>query len=174
MGATRESSGRVICFTALEDRMRIHWLAVAINFSLATLSAQTSTWRPVVMSDHGMVASGHPLASEAGLRILKSGGNAVDAAIATWAVQGLVEPMMTGLGSDMFVMIYLAKTGEVKFINGSGFAPMAASIDIYKSQRRDSGGRAAVGERARLGRRGGAGGSEVWQQAASRNLRASR
>lgn len=134
MGATRESSGRVICFTALEDRMRIHWLAVAINFSLATLSAQTSTWRPVVMSDHGMVASGHPLASEAGLRILKSGGNAVDAAIATWAVQGLVEPMMTGLGSDMFVMIYLAKTGEVKFINGSGFAPMAASIDIYKSK----------------------------------------
>jgi gamma-glutamyltranspeptidase/glutathione hydrolase len=96
--------------------------------------AQTSTWRPVVMSDHGMVASGHPLASEAGLRILKSGGNAVDAAIATWAAQGLVEPMMTGLGSDMFIMIYIAKTGEVKFINGSGFAPQAATIDFYKSK----------------------------------------
>ena len=134
MKVTRESLGRMICFTALEDRMRIHWLAVAISFSLATLCAQTSTWRPVVMSDHGMVASGHPLASEAGLRILKAGGNAVDAAIATWAVQGLVEPMMTGLGSDMFVMIYIAKTGEVKFINGSGFAPMAATIDTYKSK----------------------------------------
>jgi len=114
--------------------MRIQWLAIAISFSLTTLNAQTSTWRPVVMSDHGMVASGHPLASEAGLRILKAGGNAVDAAIATWAVQGLAEPMMTGLGSDMFVMIYLAKTGEVKFINGSGFAPMAATIDYYKSK----------------------------------------
>src|SRR5579863_376229 len=96
--------------------------------------AQTSTWRPVVLADHGMVASGHPLASAAGVRILEAGGNAVDAAIATWAVQGLVEPMMTGIGGDMFVMIYLAKTGEVKFINGSGFAPMAATIDFYKSR----------------------------------------
>jgi gamma-glutamyltranspeptidase len=98
------------------------------------LHAQTSTWRPVVMSDQGMVASGHPLASDAGIRILKNGGNAVDAAIATWAAQGLVEPMMTGLGSDMFVMIYLAKTNEVKFINATGFAPMAATIDLYKSK----------------------------------------
>ncbi len=114
--------------------MRIPWLTVAISFCAATLYAQTSTWRPVVMSDHGMVASGHPLASEAGLRILKAGGNAVDAAIATWAVQGLAEPMMTGLGGDMFVMIYLAKTGDVKFINGSGFAPAAATIDYYKSR----------------------------------------
>jgi gamma-glutamyltranspeptidase/glutathione hydrolase len=75
-------------------------------------------WRPTVVAQHGMVAAGHPLAAEAGLRILKAGGNAVDAAIATWAVQGEVEPGMTGLGADMFVLIYLAKTGEVKFING--------------------------------------------------------
>jgi gamma-glutamyltranspeptidase len=86
------------------------------------------------MSDHGMVASGHPLASEAGVRILKAGGNAVDAAIATWATQGLVEPMMTGLGSDMLIMIYIAKTGEVKFINGTGFAPAAATMELYQSK----------------------------------------
>ena len=97
---------------------------IAAVILLPLLRAQTSTWRPVVMSDQGMVASGHPLASEAGLRVLKNGGNAVDAAIATWAAQGLVEPMMTGIGSDMFVMIYLAKTNEVKFINATGFAPM--------------------------------------------------
>lgn len=108
-------------------------LVVAI-FLLPFLRAQTSTWRPVVMSDQGMVASGHPLASEAGIRVLKNGGNAIDAAIATWAAQGLVEPMMTGIGSDMFVMIYLAKTNEVKFINATGFAPMAATIDLYKSK----------------------------------------
>jgi len=65
------------------------------------------------------------------MRILKAGGNAVDAAMATWAVQGQVEPGMTGLGADMFVLIYLAKTHEVKFINGTGFAPRAATIDFY-------------------------------------------
>jgi gamma-glutamyltranspeptidase/glutathione hydrolase len=81
-----------------------------------------------------MVASGHPLASEAGLRILKSGGNAVDAAIAAWAVQGLVEPMMTGIGGDMLILVYLAKTGEVKFINGTGPAPLAATLERYRAE----------------------------------------
>src|SRR2546426_6565061 len=81
-----------------------------------------------------MVAAGHPLAAEAGMRILKSGGNAIDAAMATWAVQGQVEPGMTGLGADMLVLVYLAKTNEVKFINATGFAPAAATIDFYKSK----------------------------------------
>jgi gamma-glutamyltranspeptidase/glutathione hydrolase len=97
-------------------------------------SAQTSTWRPAILSDNGMIASGHALASEAGIRMLRSGGNAIDAALAAWAVQGLTEPEMTGLGGDMFILIYLAKTNEVKFINGSGFAPMAATVDFYKSK----------------------------------------
>jgi gamma-glutamyltranspeptidase/glutathione hydrolase len=108
--------------------------ALAIVASVEFARAQTSTWRPVVAADHGMVASGHPLASEAGLRVLKSGGNAIDAAIATWAVQGLVEPMMTGIGGDMFILVYLAKTGEVKFINGTGPAPLGASIELYRSR----------------------------------------
>ncbi len=97
-------------------------------------AAQQAPWRPTVMTMRGMVASGHPLASEAGLRILKEGGNAVDAAIATWLVQGQVEPAMTGLGGDMYILIYLAKTGEVKFINGTGPAPMAATLDFYRSK----------------------------------------
>jgi gamma-glutamyltranspeptidase / glutathione hydrolase len=109
--------------------------AAALVAFVAQPSAQsTSSWRPTVVARHGMVAAGHPLAAEAGLRILKAGGNAVDAAIATWAVQGEVEPGMTGLGADMFALIYLAKTGEVKFINGSGFAPQAATIDFYNSK----------------------------------------
>src|SRR5204863_1998107 len=99
------------------------------------LSAQRETsWRPTIAAQHGMVAAGHPLAAEAGMRILKAGGNAVDAAMATWAVQGEVEPGMTGLGADMFVLVYLAKTGDVKFINATGFAPRAATIDFYKSK----------------------------------------
>jgi gamma-glutamyltranspeptidase / glutathione hydrolase len=114
---------------------------VAIVSAILILSAsfpgaqtQNTSWRPTVVAQHGMVAAGHPLAAEAGLRILKAGGNAVDAAIATWAVQGQVEPGMTGLGADMFVLIYLAKTHEVKFINGTGFAAQAATIDFYKSK----------------------------------------
>jgi gamma-glutamyltranspeptidase/glutathione hydrolase len=96
--------------------------------------AQTSTWRPAILSDNGMVASGHALASEVGLRLLKNGGNAVDAAVAAWAVQGLTEPEMTGLGGDMFILIYLARTGEVKFLNGTGQAPARATADFYKSR----------------------------------------
>jgi gamma-glutamyltranspeptidase / glutathione hydrolase len=96
--------------------------------------ATAGSWRPTIVAQHGMVAAGHPLAAEAGMRILKAGGNAIDAAIATWAVQGEVEPGMTGLGADMFVLFYNAKTGEVKFINGTGYAPAAATIEYYKSK----------------------------------------
>ena len=116
--------------------MRRYLLLSVSLVLLLTVSplAQTSTWRPVVLSDNGMIASGHALASEAGLRVLKSGGNAIDAAVAAWAVQGLTEPEMTGIGGDMFMLIYLAKTGEVKFINGTGVAPMAATVDFYKGK----------------------------------------
>jgi gamma-glutamyltranspeptidase/glutathione hydrolase len=102
--------------------------------ALAQPLAQSGSWRPTIVAQHGMVAAGHPLAAEAGLRLLKAGGNAVDAAIAAWAVQGEVEPGMTGLGGDMFLILYVAKTGEVKVINGTGFAPQAATIDFYKSK----------------------------------------
>ena len=96
--------------------------------------ATSGSWRPTIVAQHGMVAAGHPLAAEAGMRILKAGGNAIDAAIATWAVQGEVEPGMTGLGADMFVLYYEAKSGKVHFINGTGFAAQAATIDFYKSK----------------------------------------
>src|SRR5256886_10694243 len=81
----------------LEAFMAKHRTVVAIAVFLTVLAhpfAQSSSWRPTIAAQHGMVAAGHPLAAEAGLRILKAGGNAVDAAIATWAVQGEVEPGM--------------------------------------------------------------------------------
>jgi len=109
-------------------------LAIVLMPIAQTPSAQERSWRPTVVAQHGMVAAGHPLAAEAGMRILKAGGNAIDAAMATWAVQGQVEPGMTGLGADMLVLVYLAKTKEVKFINATGFAPAAATIDFYKSK----------------------------------------
>ncbi|HZR24218.1 MAG TPA: gamma-glutamyltransferase [Vicinamibacterales bacterium] len=113
---------------------RITLILVGVLAAVVYPQAQDRSWRPTIVAQHGMVASGHPLASEAGMRILKAGGNAIDAAIATWAVQGEVEPGMTGLGADMFILYYEAKTGTVKFINGTAYAPQAATIDFYKSK----------------------------------------
>jgi gamma-glutamyltranspeptidase / glutathione hydrolase len=121
-------------------RMRSLFIGAVVVALVAAVRAQdnpqavSGSWRPTIVAQHGMVAAGHPLAAEAGMRILKAGGNAIDAAIATWAVQGEVEPGMTGLGADMFVLYYDAKSGAVKFINGTGYAAQAATIDFYKSK----------------------------------------
>jgi gamma-glutamyltranspeptidase/glutathione hydrolase len=109
-------------------------LAVVVVVAFIGLVRGQESWRPTIVAQHGMVASGHPLASEAGMRILKAGGNAIDAALATWAVQGEVEPGMTGLGADMFILYYEAKSGTVKFVNGTAYAPQAATIDFYRSK----------------------------------------
>ena len=78
-----------------------------------------------------MVASSQPLASLTGLEVLKRGGNAVDAAIAMAAVLNVTEPMMTGVGGDMFALVYWSKTKELKGLNASGRAPRALSIDYF-------------------------------------------
>ncbi len=84
--------------------------------------------RSVVMAQRGIVATGQPLAALAGLEILKAGGNAADAAVATAAMLNVVEPMSTGIGGDMFAIVYEGKTGKVSALNGSGRSPYAATI----------------------------------------------
>ena len=76
-----------------------------------------------------MVASSQPLASQAGLEILKRGGNAVDAAIAMAAVLNVTEPNMTGIGGDAFMMVYSAKTKKIEALNASGRAPRALTAE---------------------------------------------
>jgi gamma-glutamyltranspeptidase/glutathione hydrolase len=93
-----------------------------------------SQTRSAVMARNGMVATSQPLAVEAGLRILQQGGNAVDAAVAVASTLNVVEPMMTGIGGDMFAIVYLAKTGELIGLNGSGRAPKGATIDVYRAK----------------------------------------
>ena len=78
-----------------------------------------------------MVTSGHALASQAGIRTLMGGGNAVDAAIATAAALGVVEPAGSGVGGDGFILIYWAETGEVSAVNATGPAPAAATRERY-------------------------------------------
>ena len=87
--------------------------------------------RPVVMGSRGMVCSGHPLASQAGIGILGRGGNAVDAAIAVAAATSVVEPMMSGIGGDGFIMVYSAADRRVRIVNGTGPAPLAATREHY-------------------------------------------
>ena len=91
--------------------------------------------RSVVRASQAMVASSQPLASQAGLDVLKRGGNAVDAAIAMAAVLNVTEPNMTGIGGDAFAMIYSAKTRKLEALNASGRAPRALSLDYFTSRK---------------------------------------
>ena len=81
--------------------------------------------------EHCMVASGHPLAVEAALQVLREGGSAVDAAIAADAVLGVVEPMATGIGGDLLAMA-VQPDGVAASYNGTGRSPMALTVDLVK------------------------------------------
>ena len=81
--------------------------------------------RSPVLATRGMVACSQPLAAEAGLSILKSGGNAIDAAIAVAAALAVTEPCSTGLGGDCFILYYDSETKRVHSMNGSGRSPKA-------------------------------------------------
>lgn len=90
--------------------------------------------RSMVLARRGMVAASNPLASQAGLDILRKGGNAADAAVAAAAVMNVVAPASTGIGGDCFALYYDAKSGQVTALNGSGRAPADLSIDLLKQQ----------------------------------------
>lgn len=90
--------------------------------------------RSMVIAKGGIVASESPLASQAGVRILERGGNAVDAAIATNAMMGVLEPMMNGIGGDLFAIVYDAKANKLYGLNASGWAPKGLTIEFLEKQ----------------------------------------
>jgi gamma-glutamyltranspeptidase/glutathione hydrolase len=102
---------------------------------LFTLQGQDrSQARSMVISRDGIVAAESPLAAQAGVRTLENGGNAVDAAIAANAAMGVVEPMMNGIGGDLFAIVYDAKSNKLYGLNASGWAPKDLTIEFLHSK----------------------------------------
>jgi len=90
--------------------------------------------RSPVLALNGLAATSQPLASAAALRVLQDGGNAVDAAICAAAVLNVVEPMSTGIGGDMFALVYMQQDGKPVGLNGSGWAGSKASVEFFKNR----------------------------------------
>lgn len=118
--------------------------AVSALQMIASLPAQAGEYdrpgqfphqsRSVVVARNGIVATSHPLAAQAGLEILKAGGNAVDAAIATNAMMGVVEPMSCGIGGDLFVIYWDNKSKTLYGLNASGRSPYRLTRDVFREK----------------------------------------
>jgi gamma-glutamyltranspeptidase / glutathione hydrolase len=128
--------------------MKISAWLIALIAPIAALAAEPSTskgqgdrysgdaraTRSVVIAQHGMAATSHPLATQVALDILKSGGSAADAAIAANATIGLMEPTGNGIGGDLFAIVWDPKTQKLYGLNGSGRAPRGQNLAQLKTR----------------------------------------
>ncbi|MDP5015755.1 MAG: gamma-glutamyltransferase, partial [Dolichospermum sp.] len=110
--------------------------------AILTTQAVSATITVPLRSKKGMVVSAHPLASEAGLLMLKKGGNAVDAAVATTFAISVVEPFSAGIGGGGFLLLHSQKTGEIKALDFRERAPIKATKNMYL----DANGKVRPGE----------------------------
>jgi gamma-glutamyltranspeptidase/glutathione hydrolase len=90
--------------------------------------------RSQVIAQHGMAATSHPLSTQVALDVLKAGGNAIDAAIAANAMEGVVEPHVNGIGGDLYAIVWDAKTKKLYGINGSGRSPKSLTLAEFKKR----------------------------------------
>src|SRR5262249_12254624 len=90
-----------------------------------------SQGRSEVLARHGMVATSEPLAAEAGLEILRQGGNAIDAAVATGAVLDVTSQNDTGIGGDLFALVYIARDKKLYALNSAGWAPTGWTPEFF-------------------------------------------
>jgi gamma-glutamyltranspeptidase/glutathione hydrolase len=113
-------------------------IGLAVVFASAVALTQSNNrpvvGRSVVSTQLGIVAASHPLAARAGVEMLERGGNAIDAAIAANATIGLMEPAMNGIGGDLFVIYFEAKTGKLYGLNSGGWAPSGLTAQFLQSK----------------------------------------
>ncbi len=118
-------------------------IALLTISAMTLLSAQLPGDRPAgnprgtrspVFARNGVIATSQPLASAAGLQVMQQGGNAIDAAVTAAAVLAVVEPTMTGIGGDVFALVYDAKTKQLRALNSSGRAGAKADADMLVAQ----------------------------------------
>jgi gamma-glutamyltranspeptidase / glutathione hydrolase len=114
-------------------------ITIFVVSAMTMASAQLPGDRPVgnprgtrspVLARNGVIATSQPLASAAGLQVMHEGGNAIDAAVTAAAVLAVVEPTMTGIGGDVFALVYDAKTKQLRGLNSSGRAGVKADADM--------------------------------------------
>src|ERR1035437_9890022 len=123
--------------------MSLRSLAALLTLSISSMlvgqefSSVPGQGRYMVVTKFGIVAAPQFLASQAGAHILEQGGNAIDAAIAANAVMGVVQPYVNGMGGDLFMVYYEAKTGKLYGLNSSGWTPKALTIDYLKAHHVD-------------------------------------
>src|SRR5580700_2400990 len=117
--------------------LRVMFLRLTMTLLVLTASSfavERSHARSMVITRDGIVATSHVQASVAGAKILERGGSAVDAAIAANATLGVTEPMMNGMGGDLFAICWEAKTGKLYGLNASGWAPRELTIEHLKAK----------------------------------------
>ena len=107
---------------------------VLILGSADRITGKMFVTRSEVIGTHGMVATSHPLAAQIGIDILKKGGTAVDAAIAVDAAMGLMEPTGSGIGGDLFAIVWDNKTKKLYGLNSSGTSPRALNLEYFKGK----------------------------------------
>jgi gamma-glutamyltranspeptidase/glutathione hydrolase len=110
-------------------------LALCSICLLPAQAQQRSHARSMVITQGGIAATSHTLASQAGAQVLARGGSAVDAAIAANAVLGVTEPMMNGIGGDLFVLYWDGKSRRLTGLNASGWAPRGLTIDFLRGKK---------------------------------------
>src|SRR5258708_37095936 len=122
----------------LTRRITLALTAIIMLPAADVLAQDRSQSRSMVLSPGGIVASESVLASQVGASVLEQGGNAVDAAVATNAMMGLIAPMNDGIGGDLFAIVYIAKTGKLYGLNASGWSPAGLTAAYLRAKGLDS------------------------------------